>query len=562
MNVVYVSVESAQKLLERFNWRAMDFAYPDEGSRLRAMRTGEFIPENNLPVGIEIWGDKLFISVPRWRQGIPSSLNYISLTASHSESPRLTPYPDWNTNREENCQGITTTYRMKADACNRLWVLNTGTVGIGNTTEQVCPYSILVFDLTTDKLIRRYQLRPEDTNSNTFIANINVDIGNSCEDTFAYASDELGYGLIVYSWELNTSWRVEHPYFFPDPLKGDYNIAGLNFQWGSEGIFGLSLSPIQSDGYRTLFFHPLSSNREFAVSTKILRNRELALDSYHEFTVLPERGPNTHVTASFMDDDGIMYYNLIDQNAIGCWNSKYPYLPQFQGLIDKDDVGLVFPSDVKVDVNRNLWVMSDRMPVFLEAELDFNDINFRIYVARVDDALRGTVCEDPLRANKQDDILDAQEQYSRRNCLLLHGVSECPNEDTAVKVLNTVKEKLNIELTMASIDRCHRLGGRKRTVSDAVANGKRPIIVKFVRYHEREAVWRAKRALMGTLLLITESLTLTRKEMLHQTRDYVDRRARSQDGCIVLIDSGGEKYFVNPPAELDSVLQRLDTEMN
>lgn len=98
-------------------------------------------------------------------------------------------------------------------------------------------------------------------------------------------SDELGYGLIVYSWEQNKSWRITHSYFMPDPLAGDYNIAGLNFQWGEEGIFGMSLSPIAFDGYRTLFFHPLSSNREFAVSTRILRNEELAKDSYHEFQV-------------------------------------------------------------------------------------------------------------------------------------------------------------------------------------------------------------------------------------------------------------------------------------
>ena len=108
----------------------------------------------------------------------------------------------------------------QADACNRLWVLDTGTVGIGNTTQNVCPYSILVFDLVTDQLLRRYTLRAQDTNANTFIANIAVDVGRSCDDTFMYASDELGYGLIVYSWELNTSWRVQHGYFLPDPLKG------------------------------------------------------------------------------------------------------------------------------------------------------------------------------------------------------------------------------------------------------------------------------------------------------------------------------------------------------
>lgn len=61
--------------------------------------------------------------------------------------------------------------------------------------------------------------------------------------------------------------------------------------------------------------------------------------------------------------------------------------------MDRDDVGLVFPADVKVDAKNNLWVMSDRMPVFLLADLDFNDVNFYIYTLPVEDAIRGTVCD-------------------------------------------------------------------------------------------------------------------------------------------------------------------------
>lgn len=50
------------------------------------------------------------------------------------------------------------------DACDRLWALDTGTIGIDETTIQVCPYTLNVFDLTTDKLLRRYRLRSEDIN--------------------------------------------------------------------------------------------------------------------------------------------------------------------------------------------------------------------------------------------------------------------------------------------------------------------------------------------------------------------------------------------------------------
>lgn len=105
---------------------------------------------------------------------------------------------DWQSNAVGDCaNGLNTVYRIEADKCGRLWVLDTGTIGIGNTTQNICPYSINVFDLATNTRIRRYEFRTEDTNANTFIANTVVDIGKSCEDTFAYFSDELGYGLIA-----------------------------------------------------------------------------------------------------------------------------------------------------------------------------------------------------------------------------------------------------------------------------------------------------------------------------------------------------------------------------
>ncbi|KAJ9588884.1 hypothetical protein L9F63_017824 [Diploptera punctata] len=211
--IAAASAKSASKLVEKFAWNVLDYAYPDQATKQHALNTGEFIPQNGIPVGIEVWRDKLFVTVPRWRKGIPSTLNYVNLRNNYNKSPALIPYPDWRTNKEGNCEGVTTTYRIKADACDRLWVLDSGTLGIENTTQQLCPYGILVYDLHTDRLIRRYNFKPEDTNPQTFIANIAVDIGKTCDDTFVYASDELGHGLLVYSWAENTSWRVEHGFF-------------------------------------------------------------------------------------------------------------------------------------------------------------------------------------------------------------------------------------------------------------------------------------------------------------------------------------------------------------
>ncbi|CAH2237217.1 jg11188 [Pararge aegeria aegeria] len=385
---------AAVKLQEVYSWNVMDWNYPDQYLKQQALQTGALIRQNALPVGIERWRNKLFVSVPRWRPGIPATLNYIPLDAPYETSPKLTPYPSFKGNELGNCEtGLTTVYRIKADKCDRLWVLDVGTYGYDPNVTNVCPYAINVYDLNTDRRIRRYVFRPEDIVSTTFIANIALDEGLTCDDTFAYFSDELGYGLIAYSWEQNKSWRFSHSYFMPDPLVGDFNIAGLNFQWGAEGIFGISASNMGVDGFRTLYFSPLSSNTEFSVSTRILRDETKVTGSYKDFKVVGSRGRDTHTTSKVMDVTGVQLFNLIDQNAIGCWSTNFALKPQNIAIVDKDDVGLVFPCDIKIDDGRNVWVLSDRMPVFLESELNYGDINFRIYIGSVDKLIQGTVCE-------------------------------------------------------------------------------------------------------------------------------------------------------------------------
>ena len=85
---------------------------------------------------------------------------------------------------------------------------------------------------------------------------------------------------------------------------------------------------------------------------------------------------------------------------------------------------------------------------------------------------------------------DDQEQYSRRNCLLIHGLNETKTENRDEMVLEVINDKLNIEMSQISIDRSHRLGKRKRRKP-------RAIIVKFTRYKDRkEAVFLLQKAFL------------------------------------------------------------------
>lgn len=68
--ILFIGLSSgASKLVERFNWRQLDWVFPNPQIRERAIASGDYIPRNGLPVGIERWQNKLFVTVPRWRNG-------------------------------------------------------------------------------------------------------------------------------------------------------------------------------------------------------------------------------------------------------------------------------------------------------------------------------------------------------------------------------------------------------------------------------------------------------------------------------------------------------------
>ena len=90
------------------------------------------------------------------------------------------------------------------------------------------------------------------------------------------------------------------------------------------------------------------------------------------------------------------------------------------------------------------------------------------------------------KVDKLSSMFNRQEQYSRRNCILIHGIKENQNEDTDEVVVNKLKSEMDLEISPGDIDRTHRIG--------VPGKGKnRPIIVKFVRYMDRRRVFTNKR---------------------------------------------------------------------
>ena len=124
------------------------------------------------------------------------------------------------------------------------------------------------------------------------------------------------------------------------------------------------------------------------------------------------------------------------------------------------------------------------------------------------------------------DVLEAEadkrEQYSRRPNLRFQGIPETESETTNELVLQTVNEKMGMQLTVAHLERSHRLGPKKDE------NGrprKRAIIVRFRSEATRDEVFKARAQLKrhnsidkDKAIFINEDLTTKRASLAYKTR--------------------------------------------
>lgn len=129
------------ELREVFSWKQVDFNFSNESMREEAIKSGAFKPAEALPLGVAYYGGRVFVSLPKWKGGTPATLASLPFDADFNEttSPKLNPYPNWSwhSRPENDCSGLTSVFRMRADQCGRLWVLDSGLTGIADGGKQV-----------------------------------------------------------------------------------------------------------------------------------------------------------------------------------------------------------------------------------------------------------------------------------------------------------------------------------------------------------------------------------------------------------------------------------------
>lgn len=152
--------------------------------------------------------------------------------------------------------------------------------------------------------------------------------------------------------------------------------------------------------------------------------------------------------------------------------------------------------------------------------------------AKLIDQLTDKIKDYEHKFTEINNVLDSQEQYSRRNCLVIHGTPEQSNEKLDTNVIMLGK-KMDVNITPQDIDRVHRLGPRSQK--------DRPIIVKFTTYKARATFLNNRSSLrkLTTPVYINENLTKNRAYIFKKCRDAVKSkgamRCWTHDGNVMLM---------------------------
>lgn len=385
-NTLAFSKKDAMEVV--YEWNYLDFAFPTHELKQSAVKSGEYNHSNCIPIDVDRWHDKTFVTVIR-DKGVPSSLNIVSKRVGDG-GPLLLPYPNWDWAKIDrtnaSCRGIISVYRVAIDPCDRLWVLDTGITG----SDRICPAKLLAFDLWTSKLLKRVTI-PDDiainstTGQGLLITPVVQVFDPKCHRTNVYIADVDGYAIIMYdgsSFRRLTSAAVVY-----DPKATTYTIKGQSFTL-QDGPLGMALSPYSHD----LYYSPMSS-----YDLNILHTRSLNFrpgNSNVQFSEGKDILP-TQASAKAMSNDGVLFMGLVNNTSIGCWNERESLKSRNIDLVAVNDQTLQFTSGMKVKNcarGEELWALTNRYQKAATGTINFSEVNFRILKAPVHELIKNTRC--------------------------------------------------------------------------------------------------------------------------------------------------------------------------
>ncbi|KAK9891523.1 hypothetical protein WA026_014760 [Henosepilachna vigintioctopunctata] len=358
-------------------WQFLNYTWPNYFTYKHALENRHYIPENNAPTGMKIYGDRIFLSLPKFRPGIPVTLAYISLSnGTLKTNELLTPYPNWISNyNTEKCKGFQSVQSMEIDKQGQMWIID----GVRINKETNCPAKLTIIDLKKNGMIIHEYIFPNEI-ALTHGGFVNDIVLDDSDGGFAYITDasSIDPGLIVYSLKKNYAWKLRDPSMFGEPEAVGFVVNGIKSN-NLSPINGIALSPEGSCSEKTLFYCAQSSLKFYSINTKILKNESLCQTDQWRNNVTLVGKKQAQSGGLMMDNKGNLFYTLLPLYGIGEWNINKPI--SSSKVIYRNETMMVWPDSFAIDDNGYLHLMSTSINEFtnLSINLVIDNVKFRIF---------------------------------------------------------------------------------------------------------------------------------------------------------------------------------------
>ncbi|XP_033312263.1 protein yellow-like [Bombus bifarius] len=361
-----------------FQWNTIDVIWPSEEKQNYATEHGDYIPANNFIAGIKFWKGKMYLTVPRWKSGVPVTLGVTSATVVNGNTaPKLEAFPNWDMQEVGDCNAFQLVQSMEIDPKGRMWVLDSGKMSpLSVEVKITCPPRLVILDLENNgEILRTYEFPPQVARHGT--AHLNDIVLDHEDGGMAYItdSDREDPGIIVYSLSNNTSWKVRHDSMKAKPEAVRFMVS-KNLINMPISVDGIALSPASVED-RQVYYSPLSSFHLYSIPTSVLKSNLSNVDEH-----VKELGKKISQTdGMMMSAKGALYFGLLADDAVAMWDTKQSFTTG-QRVISRDHERMQWPDTFAFDENGNFYCVTNSLQNILTNRVNTSVPNYRVVRAK------------------------------------------------------------------------------------------------------------------------------------------------------------------------------------
>lgn len=361
-----------------FQWNTIDVIWPSEEKQNYATEHGDYIPANNFIAGVKFWKGKMYLTVPRWKSGVPVTLGVTSATVVNGNTaPKLEAFPNWDMQEVGDCNAFQLVQSMEIDPKGRMWVLDSGKMSpLSVEVKITCPPRLVILDLENNgEILRTYEFPPQVARHGT--AHLNDIVLDHEDGGMAYItdSDREDPGIIVYSLGNNTSWKVRHDSMKAKPEAVRFMVS-KNLINMPISVDGIALSPASVED-RQVYYSPLSSFHLYSIPTSVLKSNLSNVDEH-----VKELGKKISQTdGMMMSAKGALYFGLLADDAVAMWDTKQSFTTG-QRVISRDHERMQWPDTFAFDENGNFYCVTNSLQNILTNRVNTSVPNYRIVRAK------------------------------------------------------------------------------------------------------------------------------------------------------------------------------------